>query len=127
LKTPTTHSRTLLSRAARNLQNFGRGDEHSHVAGFESYRTKIAGDYPKNITEAMQVHLALLAAAKSDVAMPTLQASIYRDLAAQDQGIAAAKMSGPDIYGAENILNGRKDDPTTAKNFDRKSRKPRSS
>jgi hypothetical protein len=109
LESSGTHSPKLLEEAM-----------NIHTSrDLKTTENKIANGYPNNEAEAMRVHLAFLGAAKSDVAKadPKLQASIYRDLAVQDQGIVAAKMKGSDLFGAEMILNGRRDDAGTAKNL----------
>lgn len=83
----------------------------------KSTEDSIAANYPDHKYEAMRVHLTLLAAANSDVAKadPTLQASIYRDIAVQDQAIALAKLKTFDIAGADKLLRGWEDNPTSAK------------
>lgn len=81
--------------------------------------SKIASDYPNNKIDAALLHLALLGAAKSDVAKanPQLQASIYRDLAVQQQGLAASLMAGPDWLRAKGMLNARVFDSDTAQDY----------
>jgi hypothetical protein len=81
--------------------------------------SNIASDYPNNRVDAALLHLALLGAAKSDVAKadPQLQASIYRDLAVQQQGLAVSSMAGSDWLRARSMLNLRVNDSDTAQDY----------
>lgn len=80
---------------------------------------KIASDYPSHRSEALNVALALMGAANSDVAKADsgLRASIYRDLAVQQQAVAASLMTDSDWIGARAMLNGRPDDPVSAQDY----------
>lgn len=115
----TPFQKALESSGTHNPRFLADAMQLHNSSDLKDMEERVAESYPDHKYENMRVHLALLAAANSDVAKadPTLQSSIYRDIALQDQGIALAKLKTYDIEGANILLNGWEEGTTSIKDF----------
>ena len=115
----TPFQKALESSGTHNPRFLADAMQLHNSSDLKGMEERVAESYPDHKYENMRVHLALLAAANSDVAKadPTLQSSIYRDIALQEQGIALAKLKTWDIEGANILLNGWNESGPSSKNL----------